>query len=149
MAGLDDLEIARPCDADWDGMRGDDRSRLCDRCRREVVDLAAHTRAEAEAIAAQDPATRPCLLIARDARGRVVTRRDVRLPLALAAGVLTATSGGLVAAAGAAAHAERPAGPVVYYARVRSGGLVPLHRGEWLAPDEPIVIPTFTLGVGK
>src|SRR5262245_19117449 len=45
---LDGARIASPCDARWDLMRGDDRSRFCEGCQKHVYNLAAMTREEAE-----------------------------------------------------------------------------------------------------
>jgi hypothetical protein len=47
---LDVIDVARPCPADWNAMRGDDRSRYCDHCQKHVYDLSAMTREAAEAL---------------------------------------------------------------------------------------------------
>ena len=44
---LDDIQIATPCSASWDDMRGDDRVRHCGDCRMNVYNLSEMTRAEA------------------------------------------------------------------------------------------------------
>jgi hypothetical protein len=159
MAGLDDLEITRPCDASWEAMRGDDRARSCDRCRREVVDLSAHTRAEAEAIAAQDPATRPCLRITRDAAGRVLTSVGRRLPLVLIGSVAVASAGpvGLEVArcltprpAPIEAPASSPATPFCELLDSNHSGVIYYTaRGSIALDTASCSIPTYVLGVGK
>jgi hypothetical protein len=45
---LDRLEIASPCSASWDDMRGDDKSRYCSKCEKNVYNLSAMSREEAE-----------------------------------------------------------------------------------------------------
>ena len=45
---LDGLRIASPCTEPWDTMEGGDRVRRCQRCRKDVYDLSALTRVEAE-----------------------------------------------------------------------------------------------------
>ena len=45
---LDDIRIASPCRASWDGMTGDERARFCGDCKKNVYDLSAMTRDEAE-----------------------------------------------------------------------------------------------------
>ena len=52
---LDDVRIASPCDADWDGMKpvtADDgaRARFCGSCEKNVYDLSAMTRTDAMAL---------------------------------------------------------------------------------------------------
>ena len=45
---LEDLRIATPCNADWDDMRGDERVRFCGKCEKNVYNLSAMSRADAE-----------------------------------------------------------------------------------------------------
>ncbi|HET9627524.1 MAG TPA: hypothetical protein VFP84_39480 [Kofleriaceae bacterium] len=47
---LDNLEVAAPCTARWDKMSGDDRVRACGDCQKNVYNLSALTRDEAEAL---------------------------------------------------------------------------------------------------
>ena len=42
------LQIASPCSASWDEMRGDDRVRFCDHCQKNVFNISAMTEREAE-----------------------------------------------------------------------------------------------------
>jgi hypothetical protein len=44
------LRVARPCDADWNGMAGNERVRFCGECQKHVYNLSALTRVEAEAL---------------------------------------------------------------------------------------------------
>ena len=47
---LDDVRVASPCPASWDDMVGDDRVRHCAGCDKDVFNLSALTRDEAEAL---------------------------------------------------------------------------------------------------
>ena len=47
---LDQLAIAAPCTANWDEMTGDDRSRACSLCKKNVYNISAMSRAEAESL---------------------------------------------------------------------------------------------------
>ena len=47
---LEDIRIASPCRADWNQMVGDERSRACGQCEKQVFNLSSMTRAEAEAL---------------------------------------------------------------------------------------------------
>jgi hypothetical protein len=45
-----DIRIASPCSADWNGMPGNDRVRICPECQLKVYNFSAMTRAEVEAL---------------------------------------------------------------------------------------------------
>ena len=47
---LDSIRVAAPCKASWDDMVGDDRVRHCAGCDKDVFNLSALTRDEAEAL---------------------------------------------------------------------------------------------------
>ncbi len=47
---LDEIHVAAPCTADWDAMTGDDRTRFCGMCRKNVYNLSDMSRVEAEAL---------------------------------------------------------------------------------------------------
>ncbi len=47
---LDSVKIASPCKADWNEMSGDDRSRYCGKCEKNVYNLSSMTRDEAAAL---------------------------------------------------------------------------------------------------
>lgn len=69
---LDNLRIATPCRVDWDDMEGDDRVRFCGRCRKNVYNLSALRRDEAEALVRQKEG-RLCVRFYRRADGTVLT----------------------------------------------------------------------------
>ena len=47
---LDQIKIASPCAADWERMQGTDRVRFCGDCKKNVFNLSAMTRRDAEAL---------------------------------------------------------------------------------------------------
>jgi hypothetical protein len=47
---LDTISIATPCSADWNEMKGDDRSRFCSHCSLNVYNLSAMSREEAASL---------------------------------------------------------------------------------------------------
>lgn len=47
---LETLTVAKPCHANWDAMTGDAQVRFCGDCRKNVYNLSAMTRPEAEAL---------------------------------------------------------------------------------------------------
>ncbi|MEO8700876.1 MAG: hypothetical protein ABI867_12585 [Kofleriaceae bacterium] len=47
---LDNIRIASPCTARWADMDGDDRTRQCAACNKQVFDLSSLTRDEAQAL---------------------------------------------------------------------------------------------------
>lgn len=72
---LSRLRIAEPCHADWAAMSGDARTRHCEHCRLQVIDLSELSRGEAEdVLASGGPGGRLCVRYTQDAAGAVVTR---------------------------------------------------------------------------
>jgi hypothetical protein len=69
---LESLRIATPCHADWDEMSGDARVRFCGRCEKNVYNLSAMTRAEAEALV-QAKEGRLCVRLFRRSDGTVIS----------------------------------------------------------------------------
>ena len=45
---LDMISVASPCHAEWDDMSGDDKSRFCGQCSKNVYNLSAMTAGEAQ-----------------------------------------------------------------------------------------------------
>lgn len=99
---LDGVRIASPCKASWDDMVGDERVRFCGKCEKNVYDLSAMSRAEAEALLATHEG-QLCARIYRRADGTVMTtdcpvgvraKRVRRLAIvAVGGGALAALSG--------------------------------------------------------
>ncbi len=103
---LDAVKIASPCSADWSAMQGDDKTRYCGKCEKNVYNLSAMTREEAELLMLEKEGEL-CIRLYRRTDGTVLTQdcpvgvRRKRLRLV---GVL-AIGGGLAASlAGFGAH---------------------------------------------
>lgn len=58
---LEHLRTRKPCEADWDSMRGNDRVRFCEHCAKSVHDLSTMTRKDA-------------LRLVRESEGRLCVR---------------------------------------------------------------------------
>jgi hypothetical protein len=69
---LDAITIAVPCTVSWDTMRGDNRTRFCDKCQQNVHDVSELTREEALKLV-NTGESKPCLRIYRRPDGRVMT----------------------------------------------------------------------------
>jgi hypothetical protein len=99
---LPTIQVASPCDAPWEAMPGDDRTRLCPQCSRRVYNLAALSRREAEELFRQTEG-RLCVRLYRRADGTVLTsdcpvglwrlRRTAALVAGTAAALLLAAAG--------------------------------------------------------
>ena len=104
---LDSVKIASPCTASWDEMIGDDRARFCAHCQKDVFNLSAMPREEAETFL-RERTSEVCVRLYKRADGTVltsdcpvgVTRKRRRR---LVVGAVTAVGGGL-RAAGAFLH---------------------------------------------
>lgn len=70
---LEQIRIASPCKASWDAMAGDDKTRHCGQCDKDVHDLSAMTRAEAEALVNGGQAGRMCVKMWVRQDGTVLT----------------------------------------------------------------------------
>jgi hypothetical protein len=99
---LDSLRIASPCSASWEAMTGDDRVRFCKPCGKNVYNLSAMSREEAEALVHANAGGSLCARMYKREDGSVLTadcpvgvrKKRVRRMVALAA-----ATGGLAAAA--------------------------------------------------
>lgn len=70
---LDNIRVASPCKADWNGMNGNARKRFCADCKLNVYNLSEMTRDEAESFLLASEG-RVCLRYFRRADGSVLTR---------------------------------------------------------------------------
>ena len=90
---LDRMSIASPCSANWDDMVGDEKSRYCGKCEKNVYNLSAMTREEAE-LTVLGKAGDLCVRLYQRADGTVLTqdcpvgvrRKRLRLARVLAIG---------------------------------------------------------------
>jgi hypothetical protein len=69
---LDSITIPVACPVPWDAMRGDARTRFCDKCSQNVHDVSELTRAEAVQLVSAGEKV-PCLRLYRRQDGRVMT----------------------------------------------------------------------------
>lgn len=74
---LDRLVIAAPCDVSWDSMEGDERVRHCSGCSKNVYNLSAMTKTEAEAFL-QTNGVSECMRFYRRADGSILTENCPR-----------------------------------------------------------------------
>jgi hypothetical protein len=141
---LDSIAIATPCHVPWEDMRGEGRARFCGACKLHVYDIAAMTRAEAEALI-RGAEGRLCLQLFRRADGTVLTRdcprglreaarRRLRAAAARVAAVVALVAMSLVGGAGC-----RPQNGILRGSRVRE---VPgLGRFlDWIDPPPPVCV---------
>lgn len=70
---INNLKIASPCHASWEGMEGDDRSRHCGACNKKVYNIAEMTRDEALSLIRENEG-RLCLQLYRRSDGTVLTK---------------------------------------------------------------------------
>jgi hypothetical protein len=70
---LDDLRVAAPCKAKWDDMAGDDRVRFCGQCAKNVFNVSAMPREEAEAMLAGSTGSSLCVRFYRRPDGTVLS----------------------------------------------------------------------------
>jgi hypothetical protein len=69
---LDNLYIASPCTVPWSSMQGDDRTRLCGGCTRNVYNISDMTKQEAEEFLRCNGTTH-CMVLFRRQDGTVLT----------------------------------------------------------------------------
>ena len=99
---LDDIRVASPCHERWDAMTGDEQSRFCGSCRKNVYNLSAMTREAAEALV-RSKEGELCVRYFRRTDGTILTAdcpvgvRRKRVQLVAAAGAVTALAAGAVA----------------------------------------------------
>lgn len=70
---LELIDIATPCEASWDEMRGDDRVRFCSHCKLNVYNLSDMPRADAERLVQQREG-KLCVRFFKRHDGTVLTR---------------------------------------------------------------------------
>jgi hypothetical protein len=70
---LNNIKIASPCSADWEGMYGNERKRFCGDCKLNVYNISGMTRKEAESLLEQSEG-RLCVRYYRRADGTILTK---------------------------------------------------------------------------
>lgn len=99
---LDQVKVASPCSAKWEDMLGDERVRFCLSCEKNVWNLSAMPREEAESLLAAKAGGELCVRYYQRADGTVMTsdcpvgvtkKRRKKLALAVAsAGAMAAAA---------------------------------------------------------
>lgn len=69
---LDRVQIATPCETNWEAMQGDDRVRHCSHCDKHVYNLSQMTRQQAEALLSKTNG-KLCARFERGADGGILT----------------------------------------------------------------------------
>jgi hypothetical protein len=70
---LDQIEVASPCEASWDEMKGTDRVRFCYQCQLHVYNLSEMNRKEAADLV-QTSEGRACVRFYRRVDGTLLTK---------------------------------------------------------------------------
>jgi hypothetical protein len=136
---LERVQIASPCTARWEDMRGDDKTRFCGQCRLNVHNLSAMTRPEAESLVA-GAGGRLCVRLYKRSDGTVITRdcpvglaaarrRLARIGARLAAGLGLLLTGGYFVGAATRANAHARLKALEPFATLRA----------WMSPSPPPV----------
>jgi hypothetical protein len=147
---LDSIEVANPCRADWNKMQGDERTRFCATCAKNVYNLSGMSRNEAEKLVYAREGEL-CVRFYRRADGTIITDdcpvglRVMRRPLKW-----MTTTVAIVAA------------PLFTFAAVMTGGRVnaaqimtSLRQSQpvntffsWLQPEPPMGVVAMAGGIG-
>src|SRR5260221_9648151 len=70
---LDRIQIAKPCDAEWDDMKGDLHVRRCGDCKLDVYNISALSRTEAASLIRERDG-RVCIRMYMRHDGTLITR---------------------------------------------------------------------------
>jgi hypothetical protein len=100
---LNNVRVAAPCPADWEGMYGNERVRFCEQCQLNVYNLSEMSRAEAEELIGRAEG-RLCVRYYRRNDGSILTqncpvglrrlkRRLSRIATAIGSSVLSFVAG--------------------------------------------------------
>lgn len=71
---LDQVRVASPCNASWDEMLGDDRVRFCTSCEKNVFNLSAMSRDDAERLLEERLGGELCVRFYQRADGTIMTQ---------------------------------------------------------------------------
>lgn len=161
---LDNVKVASPCNASWDEMLGDDRVRFCVSCEKNVYNLSAMPRAEAEELLADRLGGELCVRFYQRADGTILTqdcpvgvKKKQRKKLALAvagAGAMALAASSMLSAARSKCGIGVTQGEMVYEPRETNVRPQPTEiptmgepsipndeRGEWKTGDRAVEPP--------
>jgi hypothetical protein len=140
---LDDVQLASPCTADWDHMVGDERVRFCGTCKKNVYNLSALPRDQAEGLL-RGPGDELCIRFYRRADGTLMTAdcpvgvsRKRRLKVLFGAVGGTMLVAAAVAGIREGGEGRRPGSLPMESPQILVGGIAPA------SPDAPVT-PTST-----
>lgn len=149
---LDNLRVASPCNASWDEMKGDERVRFCGHCEKNVFNLSAMTRDEAEALILATNA-KICVRMYRRADGTVLTedcpdglrkKRRKRLAAALVGGAAVAAAASFASARQSARVVQGEPTMIV-----PSSQVLPVSATPSTPPSSPPVEPQVSPEMGQ
>ena len=162
---LDQVRVASPCNASWDEMLGDERVRFCMSCEKNVYNLSAMPREDAERLLQERIGKDLCVRFYQRADGTILTedcpvgvkkKRRKKLALAVAgAGAMAfaATSmlaRGTCATTGLMVQGEMAVEPTPTIGEATDPTPAPQapppgwRPGDWAGPSEPT--PPFVMG---
>jgi hypothetical protein len=161
---LDQVRVASPCNADWNEMLGDDRVRFCLSCDKNVFNLSAMSREDAEDLLRERLGNDLCIRFYQRADGTILTqdcptgvkrKRRKKLALAVAgAGAMAAAAATMFVKSTCTTQGAVPvAGGAMYLdeSTLEMGAPMPLPvgtRGPEVAPDpvRPVESPPAKMG---
>jgi hypothetical protein len=160
---LDQVRVATPCNASWDEMLGDERVRFCMSCEKNVYNLSAMARDDAERLLQERVGKDLCVRFYQRADGTVLTedcpvgvkkKRRKKIALAVAgAGAMAfaatsmLTRGGPCATTGMmVVQGEMPVEPESTMGKFIETPTPPAtptgwRTGDWAGPSEPTPAP--------
>lgn len=107
---FDLIDVPEPCPQSWETMQGDDKSRFCGSCEKDIYNLSEMTRSEAKKLILQSKES-VCVRLEKDTHGKVKTLKkqlhQITRQVPIAAGVLSASL-----ALAASADAQRKPPPI-------------------------------------
>lgn len=122
---LDQIAVASPCSANWDDMVGDDRVRFCLQCDKNVFNLSAMSKADAEALLDERASGELCVRYYQRADGTIMTsdcpvgqKKKTRKKLALAVAAAGATAFAAVTALSRQTCGTATMGAVAYQGKM-------------------------------
>jgi hypothetical protein len=149
---LESIQIASPCTARWDEMIGDDRARFCTHCQKDVFNLSAMPRDEAESFMKERTAE-VCVRLYKRFDGTVLTADcPVGVKRKRRRKVIAAAVGSSLLAAGALLMASRQQQPCPVMGEMGKVEVTPTMgaAGGIPAPPPPPVVdevPQHVMGV--
>ena len=91
---FDSIDVPAPCPKKWDEMIGDDKTRLCQSCDKQIYNVSAMTRGAARRLLFESK-ERVCIRLEKDADGKVRTLKKqfhkITRQAPIAAGVISAS----------------------------------------------------------